>query len=100
MPEAGYYAVEWNGDLKFYAVREGKGTWEGRRFLNRFRSDYLDRPSARERSEVVALILADPQTARETFARESVCCWHCGRKLTDAVSRARGTGPDCDRMYG
>ena len=98
MPDAGYYAVEWNGDLKFYVVREGKGNWSGRKFLNRYRTDYLDRPAARERADVIALIMADAQAARETFARETTHCYRCGRRLTDAESRARGIGPDCARM--
>lgn len=98
MPDAGYYAVDWNGDLKFYVVREGKGGWTGRKFLNRYRSDYLDRPAARERADVIALIMADASAARETFARETTRCYRCGRRLTDEESRARGIGPDCARM--
>jgi hypothetical protein len=98
MPDTGYYAVEWNGDLKFYVVREGKGGWTGRKFLNRYRSDELDRPGVRERTDVIALIMADVAAARETFARETTRCYRCGRRLTDAESRARGIGPDCARM--
>ena len=98
MPEPGCYAVEWNGDLKFYRVKEGEGDNAGRIFLNRFRTDYLDRPAARERAEAVALILADPLAASLTFAREQVRCYRCGRRLTDKESRARGLGPDCAAM--
>jgi hypothetical protein len=95
MPEPGYYAVPVEGVLKFFTVREGTGRWEGRRFLNRYRSDYLDRPGAAERKAAVAAILADPHDAALTFARETVRCFTCGRRLTDAVSRAAGQGPDC-----
>jgi len=98
MPEPGYYAVEWNGDLKFYRVAEGKDHNAGRIFLNRFRTDYLDRPQARERREAVALILADPLAASMRFAKESIRCYRCGRRLTDKDSRARGLGPDCAAM--
>lgn len=27
-------------------------------------------------------------------------CWHCGRKLTDELSFARGVGPVCFNEYG
>jgi hypothetical protein len=94
-PEPGYYAVEYAGVLRFYAVREGKGKWEGRTFLNRYRSDYQDRVYRAEQEAVYGAILADPQAARMRFAVETTHCYMCGRRLTDAVSRARGIGPDC-----
>jgi hypothetical protein len=94
-PEPGYYAVEWRGVLRFYCVREGQGRWTGRRFLNRFRSDDLDRPTRQEQADVYAAILADPAKAQKTFADETVCCYVCGRRLTDAESREIGIGPVC-----
>lgn len=95
VPEPGYYAVEYGDVLRFYAVKAGKGKWEGRTFINRFRSDYQDRVFHAEQKAVFAAILADPVAARQTFARETVHCFRCGRKLTDAVSRDRGVGPEC-----
>jgi hypothetical protein len=95
MPEPGYYAVDYQDVLRFYRVAEGKGRWDGRRFLNRYRSDYQDRVGRAEREASVEAILADPDAAAMRFARETVRCFLCGRRLTDAVSRARGTGPDC-----
>ena len=94
-PAPGYYAVPYQDVLRFYRVAAGKGRHEGRRFLNRYRSDFQDRVGREEQSVVVAAILADPIAARQTFARETVHCFRCGRKLTDQVSRTRGVGPEC-----
>jgi uncharacterized protein (DUF2236 family) len=95
MPTPGYYAVEYQSVLRFYAVKAGKGKWEGRTFINRFRSDELGRVFRPEQAEVVATILADPEAAAKTFAVETTHCYVCGRRLTDAVSRELGIGPDC-----
>ena len=95
MPEPSRYAVEYGGVLRFYAVVDGKGRWEGRRFLNRFRSEELGRVGRDEQAAVVALIAADPAAAQMRFARELTRCFMCGRMLTDEASRARGIGPDC-----
>ena len=95
VPEPGYYAVPWRGVLRFYCVREGTGQWSGRRFLNRFRSDDLDRPTRQEVVDVYAAILANPAEAQKRFADETVCCYVCGRRLTDAESRELGIGPVC-----
>lgn len=100
MPEPGYYAVVYGGVLRFYAVREGKGKWSGRRFLHRFRSDYEDRIPAAERTASVTAILSDPYAAQMRFARETVHCYRCGRRLTDETSRRIGVGPDCAEMLG
>jgi len=81
MPDAGYYAVEWDGALRFYAVREGKGKWDGRRFLNRFRSDYMDRPSARERGEADAR----GERATDVYAALAALCQR--DRVTHVTSR-------------
>jgi hypothetical protein len=95
VPEPGYYAVEYADVLRFSAVREGKGKWEGRTFLNRFRSDFQDRVYRAEQEAVYEAILADPDAARMRFATETAHCYRCGRRLTDALSRELGIGPDC-----
>lgn len=100
MPEPGYYALAVDDAVRFYVVREGKGRWEGRVFLNRYHSDYTDRVPYAEQKLVVDAILADPDNARMTFARELTRCWRCGRMLTDAVSRGRGVGPECAAILG
>ena len=97
-PAPGYYAAEYKGVLRFYRVVAGKGKWEGRTFLNRFRSDLEDRVFAAERAAAYAEINADPVAAAMRFARETVHCYRCGRRLTDEESRARGMGKDCAAM--
>jgi Family of unknown function (DUF6011) len=92
---AGYYAVEWSGALRFYRVVEGSGKWAGRVFVNRFRSDDLGRVFRSESDAVLALIAADVEAARMRFARETVHCYQCGKRLTDEVSRELGIGPVC-----
>jgi len=94
-PPAGHYAVEYGDVLRFYVVKPGKGRWEGRTFLNRFRSDYMDRVGRDETAAVYAAINSDVEAARKRFSDETVCCYACGRRLTDAESRALGIGPEC-----
>ena len=93
--DTGYYATEYQGVLRFYRVSEGKGRWEGRRWLNRFRSDELGRVSRPEQVAVAESIKADPMGCQMRFAAETVRCYTCGRRLTDEASRVRGQGPDC-----
>lgn len=98
LPEPGFYAIDnLRGVLAFYVVREGTGRWAGRRFLNLYKSDELLRPS-RVDIEHFANAMSDPdarEAAQLAFARETTRCYRCGRRLTDAESRARGIGPHC-----
>jgi Family of unknown function (DUF6011) len=95
MPKPGYYCANYQGVLRFYRVVAGKGKWEGRTFINRYKSDELGRVFRAEQSEVVPLILADPEAAAKLFAEATEHCYVCGRRLTDALSRELGIGPDC-----
>jgi hypothetical protein len=97
LPEPGYYALNYLDVLRFYKVVAGEGKHAGRTFLNRFRSDHQDRVFRAEQSAFAAAMAdeAAAQEARMRFATEQVRCYHCGRRLTDAESRARGLGPDC-----
>ena len=94
-PEPGYYAVEYQNALRFYRVKEGKGYYTGRKFLDRFKSDELRSITLAERMAVLDLINADPDRAGMRFAVELTRCRICGRMLTDEISRLRGIGPDC-----
>jgi len=94
-PEPGYYAVEYQNALRFYRVKEGKGYYTGRKFLDRFKSDELRSISMAERMAVLDLINEDPAKAGMRFAVELTRCHICGRMLTDEISRLRGIGPDC-----
>jgi len=94
-PEPGYYAVEYDHDIRFYRVKEGKGYYTGRFYLDRFKSDALMSIRYPERVEVLRLINENPSKARTRFALELTRCFSCGRMLTDGESRLRGQGPDC-----
>jgi hypothetical protein len=100
LPEPGYYALDYAGALRFYRVVAGEGKHAGRTFLNRFRSDHQDRVFRPEQASFAAAVAdeAAAQEARMRFATEQVRCYRCGRRLTDAESRARGLGPDCAKM--
>ena len=96
---AGHYAVSYEGALRFYKIVDGKGRWDGYRFLNRYSSDnFVTRIPSAERSAVLSAISADIDSARRDFAVETVRCWRCGRRLTDEASRLAGIGPDCAKM--
>ena len=95
-PEAGYYAVHYQGVLRFYRVKVAtKGYYAGRSFLDRFKSDELRQISYAEKVAALDAINADPAEAGMRFAVELTRCMCCGRMLTDEVSRLRGVGPDC-----
>lgn len=94
-PEPGYYCVEYNDALRFYRVKEGKGYYAGRFFIDRFKSDELRNITMAEKIAVLATINADPAVAAMRFAIEQTRCFSCGRMLTDEISRLRGQGPEC-----
>lgn len=90
----GRYAVEHEGTLKFYKVKNGRRA--GMVFLDVQASDdwHAIRTVARIR-EIVALIAADPMAATVRYGRELGECGRCGKALTDEASRAAGIGPVC-----
>ena len=100
-PDPGYYCVEYNDALRFYRVKEGKGYYAGRFFIDRFKSDELRNITMAEKIAVLSSINADPAVAAMRFAIEKTRCFSCGRMLTDEVSRLRGQGADCyNRGHG
>ena len=98
--DPGYYGVEYDGVLRFYRVKEGKGRWAGRTFVNRYASDHFAKIGRHEAYESRRLIAADPQAAAERFGKEIGRCYVCGRQLTDELSRSLGIGPDCRGRRG
>lgn len=95
-PEPGYYAVHYQGVLRFYRVKVAtKGYYAGRSFLDRFKSDELRQISYAEKVAALDAINANPAEAGMRFAVELTRCMCCGRMLTDEDSRLRGVGPDC-----
>lgn len=100
---AGRYAIERDGELRFYVVDHGKpGTrWEGYTFVKVQASDdtWPVRNHA-ERKAVLALIAEDPKAAMIRYGREIGQCGVCSRVLTDVVSREFGLGPVCREKMG
>lgn len=90
----GRYAVEHEGVLKFFKVKNGGRP--GFVFLDVQASDdwHAIRNVTRIR-EIVALIAQDPHAAMVRYGHELGECGRCGRTLTDEVSRAAGIGPIC-----
>lgn len=94
--EAGRYAIERDGVLKFYRVdRPTEGRWAGYTFVHVYASDetYPIRDRA-SRTSILEQIADDPD-AMARYGRELGVCGKCGRTLTDETSRALGIGPVC-----
>jgi hypothetical protein len=90
----GRYAVEEDGALKFFKVKNGNRP--GFVFLDIQASDdwHAIRNVTRIRA-IIDLIAVDPKAAMIRYGRELGVCGHCGRTLTDEASRAAGIGPIC-----
>jgi hypothetical protein len=94
----GRYAVEEDGTLKFFHIRNGKANtrWAGFVFVDIQASDDLYPLKDRARkARVLAAIAADLETASRRYGQELGVCGRCGRTLTDEESRAYGIGPVC-----
>lgn len=92
--EDGRYAVEEDGVLKFFKVKNGNRA--GFVFLDIQASD--DWHSIRDLGRIrriVALIAQDANAAMIRYGHELGECGRCGRTLTDEASRAAGIGPVC-----
>jgi hypothetical protein len=92
--EDGRYAIEEDGVLRFFKVKNGRRA--GFVFLDIQASDewHSIRNLTRIR-KIVALIAEDPKAAMVRYGHELGECGRCGRTLTDEASRAAGIGPVC-----
>lgn len=92
--EDGRYAVEEDGVLRFFKVKNGRRA--GFVFLDIQASDEWHKISNVTRiRKIVALIAEDPKAAMVRYGHELGECGRCGRTLTDEASRAAGIGPIC-----
>jgi hypothetical protein len=90
----GRYAVEHEGTLKFFKVKNGRKA--GFVFLDvQASDDWHSIRTPRRIHEILELIAADELTAARRYGQELGQCSRCGRTLTDETSRAYGIGPDC-----
>lgn len=89
--------------------RPVNGRWAGTIFVKRQHSDEMERAGRQEpggtygggnAAPALLAILAEPQAAMELYGRLIGSCGHCGRTLTNEVSRERGIGPKCATKMG
>lgn len=91
----GRYAIDFEGQLRFFKVEYGKNKWEGYVFIKEQAGDDLFAVRNKQRRErITAAILNDPD-ALARYGQELGVCGDCGRTLTDETSRAIGIGPVC-----
>lgn len=101
---AGRYALLEDGRWYFYEAQDGKGRWEGYKFLKLLIGSpgaYQKVPVKRaHRDKVWSLIEHDPDVAMTDYGLQSGVCGRCGSPLTDPQSLARGIGPKCLSKLG
>lgn len=102
VPNGRYAVTEGDGILRFYKVNTPTdGRWAGFTFVEVQASDELHPLKDRSRrARVLALIAEDPREAMLRYGREIGSCGHCGRTLTNPLSREIGIGPICRAKMG
>lgn len=91
----GRYAIEEDGELHFFKVKNGSGKWAGWIFIDIQASDDLHaiRDINRKRA-ILTEIAKDQEGALRRYGREIGECGRCGRTLTSEW-RLEGIGPVC-----
>jgi hypothetical protein len=105
---AGRYAIKEKTGLgeqwRFYEVQDGKGKWQGYKFIKRLigaPGQYQKNPLSREaRIPIMKVLESDPQKAMTDYGLQSGVCGKCSSPLSDPVSLARGIGPKCLAKLG
>jgi hypothetical protein len=102
VPNGRYAVTEPDGILRFYKVNSPTdGKWAGYTFVEVQASDELYPLKDRtRRTTVLALIAEDVQAAMLRYGVELGQCGHCGRTLTNELSRELGIGPICRGKMG
>ena len=87
-PMALRYAVEMDGTLKFYKIKQGQPT-EAPNFIDVQETSDEASTSIRNRASkdaiVAAIVAAGPDACMARYGQEIGACGHCGRTLTDAL---------------
>lgn len=98
---AGRYAIEVNGEIKFYKVdRPTQGRWAGWTFVKVQASDEFYRVKGAAARSILEQIEQDPIEASKRYGREIGRCGVCNRTLTQPESIAAGIGPICAANTG
>lgn len=103
VPNGRYAVTEADGVLRFYKVNSPiDGKWAGFTFVEIQASDelYPLKGDRARKDRVLALIAEDVQGAMLRYGQELGACGHCGRTLTNEVSRELGIGPICRGKMG
>lgn len=97
VPNGRYAIDEGDGVLRFFKVNSPtEGRWVGWTFVDIQASDELYPIKDRARKDaILTLIAIDVKGAMLRYGQEIGCCGHCGRTLTNEVSRELGIGPIC-----
>lgn len=93
---AGYYAVELDGRVQFFTVREARQS--GRKYLRRVVGGHPEGypvPAPARRQALEAIIADGLEAAALRYGHEVGNCYRCNRLLTDETSRELGIGPVC-----
>ena len=97
----GHYALELDGEIRFYLVTlEDTGRWAGRQFVRRVVGPDEFRMTGADSAQALNAIRADPWGAATLYGQEIGRCGQCGRRLTKKESREAGIGPICRRNLG
>lgn len=94
------YALDVDGVIKFYALKQYKGT--------RYLRQLIGHPGAWQRIKlsyptqlaVLSQIEVDPLKAAQAYGEHFTCCAVCNSPLSDPLSRARKIGPHCWKRFG
>lgn len=94
------YALEVDGVMKFYAVRQFKGTRYLRQLIGHPGQWQRVKPSYPVQALVMAKIAADPLRAAQAYGEHFTCCAVCNSPLSDPLSMERKIGPICWKRFG
>ena len=97
----GRYAIYIDEKLRFFKIQKGKGKYKDCVFVSEIigGGDYGSKEINSCRNPVfrkkVLLMIANDKDAHMRYSEELKECYHCGRELTDEISRKTGLGPIC-----
>lgn len=94
------YALEVDGEIKFYRVAQWKGTTYLRQLIGHpgdWQKIKLSYPVA---NAIMARLAADPLAAAQAYGEHYTVCAVCNSPLSDPLSMERKIGPICWSRFG